>query len=88
LREPLEAAKLAVKLKPKDVRMQATIAHQHSIIVPATTSAEEWNQVHTRRKQLADGDWGTELSDLVFTAEQEPTSPSPGIPKEDEEDVA
>jgi hypothetical protein len=76
--DPLAAANLAIKLKPKDVRMQATIAHQHSIIVPATASAEEWNQVHAKRKQLSDGDWGTELSDLAFTdVEEEPPDEQP-----------
>jgi hypothetical protein len=66
LLDPMGAAKLAIQLRPKDINLKSAVKHVHAILVPQTVTEEQWNQVHTARKQLADGDWGTELSDLTF----------------------
>jgi hypothetical protein len=66
LLDPMGMAKLAIALRPKDVHLKAAVAHSHVVLVPQTVTAEQWNEVHEKRRQLKDGDWGTELSDVAF----------------------
>jgi hypothetical protein len=66
LLKPFEAAKLMVAMMPKNIKVEGDIKHQHAIVVPSTTTAEEWNQAHEARKELGDGDWGTDLKDTPF----------------------
>ena len=66
LLDPMGAAKLGVSLIPKNVKVEAAIAHQHVIVVPERVNPEVWNNAHAQRKELSDGDWGTQLSDTAF----------------------
>lgn len=66
LLKPLEVAKLHASMMPKNVQVDADVRHQHVIVVPTTTDASTWNEAHLARKEFAEGDWGTNLSDTPF----------------------
>jgi len=71
LLSPIDAAKLAISMRPKDVHLKAAVQHSHVVLVPHTVTEDQWNEVHEKRRQLADGDWGTELSDVAFASQEE-----------------
>lgn len=66
LLKPFELVKLQGPYLPKTLSIESDGRAPYVIVVPGNLSAEEWNEAHEKRKELADGDWGTELSDTGF----------------------
>lgn len=73
--KPLEVFKLQVSLIPKNVTLEANHKHAHVIVVPGMADAQTWNDAHSQRKELGEGDWGTTLEDTPFLQYAE-TAPS------------
>jgi len=66
LLKPLEVMKMLVAQSPKEVKVEGTHHHAHVIVVPDRADPDVWNEAHTTRRELGDGDWGVTLEGTPF----------------------
>lgn len=66
LLKPLEVMKMLVSQTPKEVKVEGDIRHAHVIVVPDRADPDVWNEAHTARRELGDGDWGVTLEGTPF----------------------
>lgn len=67
LMDPLSFLKIQASLIPKALHVEGEVKHRHVAVLPGVIPAEQWNQAHAARKELADGDWAIQLKDTPFS---------------------
>ena len=66
LLKPLEVVKMLGQQSPKEVKVDGDLRHAHVIVVPDRADPDVWNEAHTTRRELGDGDWGVTLEGTPF----------------------
>lgn len=66
LLKPLEVLKIMGAQLPKNVTLDGDLKVSHTIVVPSTTSHDDWNSAHQARRDLGGGDWGVSLDETPF----------------------